>query len=323
MALHRLNIVSDIHYAGPAERARGDYRGRHISPRWLRLPVRFWQHFLWERDPFAGVGLLDRFVSKAPDADLVIANGDYSCDSAFVGVCDPAALESTTECLAKLRGRFGTNFFGTIGDHELGKIGFGTRQGGLRLASFARCIQDLALAPFWRLSVGRYVLMGVTSSLIALPVFFPELLEDERAEWERLRETHLAEIRAGFSALRADERVLLFCHDPTALLFLWREEAVRSRLSQIEQTVIGHLHSQLIFATAQRLAGMPRIHFLGPFARRVSTALGEARHWKAFRVRLCPSLRGIQLLKDGGFLTAELDANGNARPQFRWHRLVH
>jgi hypothetical protein len=53
----------------------------------------------------------------------------------------------------------------------------------------------------------------------------------------------------------------------------------------------------------------------------MSTALGEARHWKPFRVRLCPSLSGIELLKDGGFLTAELDADARQPAKFHLHRI--
>jgi hypothetical protein len=114
---------------------------------------------------------------------------------------------------------------------------------------------------------------------------------------------------------------LLFCHDPTALPFLWREEAVRRRLPQIEQTIVGHLHSNLILWKARLLAGMPSIRFLGHSVKRMSMALREARYWKPFRVRLCPALAGIELLKDGGFLTAELDADAHCPARFQFHRL--
>jgi hypothetical protein len=113
----------------------------------------------------------------------------------------------------------------------------------------------------------------------------------------------------------------LFCHDPTALPFLWREEAVRKRAVQIEQTFIGHLHSPLYFWNSRRLAGMPVINFLGPNVRRMTRALHEARIWKHFRVRLCPSLAGIELLKDGGYYTVTLDAEGEAAAVYRFHPL--
>ena len=54
--------------------------------------------------------------------------------------------------------------------------------------------------------------------------------------------------------------------------------------------------------------------FSGPHGKRLSTALRRGKHWKPFQVRLCPSLAGIELLKDGGFLTAELDLKGR-RPR--------
>src|SRR6185295_17216875 len=142
---------------------------------------------------------------------------------------------------------------------------------------------------------------------VALPVFGADMLAEERSAWEKLREQHLTEIRDAFTALTPDRRVLLFCHDPTALPFLWREDAVRAKLSQIEQTVIGHLHSNLYLWKSKLLAGMPVIKFLGHTAQRMSGALNEARRWRPFNVRLCPSLAGIELLKDGGYFTVELD----------------
>ena len=109
--------------------------------------------------------------------------------------------------------------------------------------------------------------------MLALSVFLPEALPDERADWEQLRDAHLAEIRQAFRALRSHERVLLFCHDPTALPFLWQEEVVRERASQIRVTVVGHLHSRLILRLGRMLAGMPVIPFLGHSVRRLSAAI--------------------------------------------------
>jgi len=165
--------------------------------------------------------------------------------------------------------------------------------------------------------MGRYVLMGVVSSLIALPVYEPEVLEEEREEWRRIRQEHLEQIRQAFLKLASEQKVLLFCHDPTAVPFLWREEVIRSRVSQIEQTWIGHLHSELFLWKSRCLAGMPPIRFLGNSIRRMSTALNEARHWRDFKVRLCPSLSGIQCLKDGGFIQMELDLAGGRQPQVK------
>jgi hypothetical protein len=38
-------------------------------------------------------------------------------------------------------------------------------------------------------------------------------------------------------------------------------------------------------------------------------------------VRLCPSLAGIELLKDGGYLTAELDPEARSPLRVHRHRL--
>jgi hypothetical protein len=157
---------------------------------------------------------------------------------------------------------------------------------------------------------------------VALPVFEAEILPAERPEWERLRTEHLDEIRHAFAALPQGQRILLFCHDPTALPFLWREEAIRTRLPQIEHTIIGHLHTNLILWQSRLLAGMPPIRFLGHSARRMSTALHEARHWRPFHVRLCPALAGIELLKDGGYCTIELDPEASRPARFCVHRIA-
>jgi len=317
-----IGVVSDIHYASAAERARGnDYEFRAIDNILLRLFVRMHRRFIWLREPLNQNHLLERFLNEAGAFDHVIANGDYSCNTAFVGMSDDAACQSARECLERLRQKFGDRLRANFGDHELGKVSFFGGQGGMRLSSWQRARDELGLERFWELEIGRYVLMGVVSSLIALPVFEPDTLPEERPEWERLRTEHLAEIREAFAKLDPGKRVILFCHDPTALPFLWREEKVRGRLSQIEQTIIGHLHSPFILWQSRLLAGMPRIGFLGHTAKRLSTALREARHWKPFNVRLCPALAGIELLKDGGYLSIELNPDGGRPARFQSHRL--
>jgi hypothetical protein len=251
----------------------------------------------------------------------VVANGDYSCDSIFVGLSDDAAFESANECLGKLRARFGSRLRVTLGDHELGKLSLAGHRGGMRLESWRRATSDLGLHPFWRLDLGRYTLVGVVSSLLGLPLFESDLLPAERPEWERLRERHLEEIRQAFSSLASDRRVILFCHDPTGLPFLWKEESVRAKVSLIEQTIIGHLHTNLVLREARLLAGMPVIGFLGHSVRRMTSALHEARRWRPFRVRLCPSLAGVELLKDGGFFRVELDLMGRCPARFQFCRM--
>ena len=315
-----VGVVSDIHYACAAEQARGgDYEFRGIGNPLLRLFVRMHRHFIWMREPLAQNPLLNQFLSEAGAFDFVIANGDYTCNTAFVGVSDEAACGSASECLQKLRERFGPRFRATFGDHELGKISFFGGQGGMRLASWRCAIEQLRLEPFWQLQIGNYILMGITSSLVALPVFEPDTLPTEREQWQRLRAEHLATLRSAFSELRPEQRVLFFCHDPTALPFLLEEQAVKTRLPQIEQTIIGHLHSNLILWKSRCLAGMPRITFLGHTAKRLSTALGKARGWRSFNVRLCPALAGIELLKDGGYLSLDLDPNARRPVRIQFH----
>lgn len=319
----KLAIVSDIHYACAGEQARGDeFELRGITNPLQRLFIRLFRYFVWMREPLRQNHLLDRFLEQTGPVDLVVANGDYSCNSAFVGVSDDAACQSVRDCLGKLRSRFGERVRANFGDHELGKLSFFGGQGGMRLASWRRATEELSLKPFWRVDLERYVLLGVASSLVALPVFEPDTLPEEWPEWERLRAELMMKIRAAFGELEPQRRILLFCHDPTALPLLWREPAVRAKLPQIEQTIIGHLHSGLILWKSRRLAGMPTIHFLGHTPKRLTTALHEARHWRPFRVRLCPSLAGIQLLKDGGYLTAELDLQGPKPATFQRHHLA-
>ncbi len=317
-----LGILSDIHYASAAEQARGkDYELRGIANPLARAGAYIYRHYFWLREPLRKNHLLDQFLAEQGTFDYVIANGDYTCNSAFVGLSDDAAYDSAHECLGKLRHRFGDRLRANYGDHELGKITLFGGRGGMRLASWRRARQDMGLPPFWRIEIGRYVLLGFVSSLVALPVFEAEMLPAERPEWERLRAEHLKEIVEAFTRLHPGQKVLLFCHDPTALPFLWREESVRARLSQIEQTVIGHLHSNLVLWKSRLLAGMPPIRFLGHAVRRLSTALSEARYWRPFHVRLCPALAGIELLKDGGYCTIALDPEARCPAFFRFHPL--
>ena len=312
-------VLGDIHYAGPEEQTRRGHESRAVANPFLRLLLRIWRHFFWLRDPFAHNHLLDYVIRQARPVDGVISLGDLSCDSAFVGVSDDAASHSARLCLQKLRQRFGPRVYVTIGDHELGKMSFFGAQGGMRLASWHRAHSELGLEAFWQFEIGRYALIGVTSSLIAFPVFSPESLPGEREEWRRLRTAHLERIRAAFSALRPQQRILLFCHDPTALPFLWQEKVVRARLPNLEQTIIGHLHTRVIFRKSRLLAGMPAIGWLGNSARRMSTALNQAKCWRPFKVRLCPALTGCQLLKDGGYYLVNLDEAAESPPQFEFH----
>src|SRR5258708_1968433 len=130
-----LGILSDVHYASAAEQARGkDYENIGIPNPLLRLGVRLYRRFIWLREPLQKNYLLDRFIDQGGDPDYVIANGDYSCDSSFVGVSDEAACQSVRECLGKLRSKFADRLCVNFGDHELGKVSFFGGRGGMRLA---------------------------------------------------------------------------------------------------------------------------------------------------------------------------------------------
>lgn len=319
----RIAVVSDIHYAGAEERARcaDFYVRQRIKHSAARITARLYHQFVWLREHGGHNHMLDRFLAAAGAVDLVVANGDFSCDVAQVGVSDSAAFASAQECLGKLRARFGEKFRATLGDHDLGKTGLFTGTGSMTLASWRCATEDLGVEPFWRVQFGKYILLGITSSLVALPVFERDLAAGDSEAWEQLRERHLEQIRDAFAGLKSGERVILFCHDPTALPYLWREEIVREKISQLEETIIGHLHTNLVLRTGRVLAGLPTISFLGNGARRISTALGQAKLWKPFRVRLCPAPMGIQLLKDGGWLSAELDADAANAARFEFHPL--
>ncbi len=313
---YRIAILSDIHYAAAGEQARGDdYETRDIANPMARRFLRFYRDYIWLRYPLRQNHLLDRFLNEVGAVDCAVANGDYTCDSAFQGVADDAACESVRACLGRLRARFGDRFQATLGDHELGKKNLRGDRGAMRLASYERAVGELGLRPLWQTDLGRWRLLGVTSSLLAFPDFSADARPEELPRWQALREAHLADIRAVFAALPADRRVLLFCHDPTALPYLAREPVVAARLGQIAQTIIGHLHTPLVLWKSRLLAGMPQIHFLGHSARRMTGALHEARHWRPFHVRLCPALAGTELLKDGGYLTAVLGEEA----QFEFH----
>lgn len=316
----QLLICSDIHYASAGEKARGfDYEVRAIDSALQRLLIRCYRRFIWLRDPFAHNHLLERVLDPGAEPDLVIANGDYSCDSAFVGVMDPAARESARLCLQKLRDRFGDRFSATMGDHELGKVSMCGGHGGLRLESLRIAQEELKLEPCWTRREGRYVLAGIASTLAAIAVYEREALPEERPHWREIARQHASAIKAIFSQLHDDDRLLLFCHDPTALPYLWGMEEVRRRCGQIERTVIGHLHSELILRQSRVLGGMPPIRFCGPTVRRLSTALAQARAWKHFNLLLCPSLAGLELFKRGGYYTVSIDPDGRAPARFQLH----
>lgn len=314
-------VLSDIHYASAAEKARGSFELEIIPNPLLRLFVRLFRSIVWRRDPFAHNHLFDRVLNEARDTDYVFANGDFSCDSAFIGVSDPPSMESARICLDRLRARYGEKLHSTLGDHELGKTSLFGGRGGMRLASWHAALGALQLKPFWNIEIGRYQVIGITSSLVALPVYEPETLPEELLQWRELRHHHLNEIRTAFAELSPASRVILVCHDPSALPFLWSEPVIQRKCFQIAHAIIGHLHSNLFLWQSRLLSGLPTILFLGNSIRRMSAALAKAKCWKYFNVTLCPSLAGIQLLKDGGYYELELDPDARQPVRFTFRHL--
>ncbi len=318
--MRRLAIVSDIHYAGPREFAHGpDFEFAGAKASLAKSFATLYRNFIWMRNPVGNNSLLDRFIERAGDADLVIANGDYTCDVAGLGVGHDDGLESVQLCLGKLRQAFGSRLHAISGDHEFGKVSLLGDHGGLRLNAWQRATNDCGLRPFWRVELGNCVLLGITSTLISLPLYRADALESEWAGWEKLRADHLAEIRAAFDALQPQQRVILFCHDPTSLPHLWREPAVRAKVNQIANTIIGHLHTRLLLWEARVLAGVPPVRGLGISMQRMTTGLRDARDWRPFKVRLCPALAGIQLMRGGGYLTMDVDESGAKMPVIKFH----
>ena len=317
-----VGVISDVHYASALEKARGDdYELRAVANPVLRSFLRWYRNAVWLKQPLQHNHLLDHALERLRAVDWLVANGDFSCDSAFVGVCDDAACQSVAECLGKIRERFPNRSRTIFGDHELGKFSLVGKRGGMRLASFQRATEQLGIEPFWEQTIGRYTLIGLCSSLLALPAIQSEQLESERRGWSDLRSAHLENIRNTWRRLPRDQRLVLFCHDPTGIPFLFAEAEVQRRIDQIEATIIGHLHSPLILWKSRLLAGMPEIRFLGHSVRKMSRALHEARIWRHFNVHLCPSLAGVELLKDGGFLTLRLAPEADRPLEIERHRL--
>ena len=314
-------ICSDIHYASDLEKQRGSYEINAISSPSQRLLVRIYRHFIWLRNPFGHNHLLERVLNPPFEPDWVVANGDYSCDSAFIGVSDSAAFASANECLSAFRARYSDRFSAVYGDHELGKVSLCSGKGGLRLRSLEVAQNDLLLEPIWTKRFGNYILVGLTSSLVAMPVFIRETLADEKEHWKGIARDHVNEIEKVFNSLTAKDRVILFCHDPTALPFLAQIPAVQTRSVQIERTIIGHLHSPLILRQSQILSGIPKIGFCGPTVLRNTSALSQAKSWGGFNILLCPSLPGLQLTKHGGFYEMSLDPRGESCATFKLHSI--
>ena len=202
----KLLVVSDPHWAGPAEQARRGYEARAMPHRMQRILAAAWRTGFWLADPLAHNDKLDRILALNPNPDLVIANGDYSVDSAFVGISDEAACDSAHRCLSALRAAYGDRLLPVIGDHELGKHSLFGGVGGPRWESWLRLESRLSIPAWWQRDVGRYRLLAVPSTLVALPAFESELLPEEAPVWRAERQRVLSEIQAALISLEADRR---------------------------------------------------------------------------------------------------------------------
>lgn len=317
----RLLVVSDPHWAGPRERLRRGHERAAIRNPFLRAAAAVWRRGFWLADPLAHNHRLDRILEREAEADFAVANGDYTVDTAFVGISDDASCESAAACVDRLRSAFGHRLRLTVGDHDLGKHSLFGGKGGPRLESWRRLGPRLGIEPVWRHDLGRVSLVGVPSTPLALETFRSELLPAESVGWEAVRRQVLDAVRHVLAGIPTTNRVILFCHDPTALPFLGELAEVRAVLPRLEATVVGHLHSPAILWTAFRLSGLPELRGLGSTARRYSSALRKAEAWKEFRLRLCPSPTGVERLKDGGWLTVEFDPESASDFEWTVHRL--
>ena len=302
----RLLIVSDLHFASAGEKLRQHSDQAAATTFVQKLITRTWGHYFWLRCPCDHNLRLGAILAREQRYDWLVANGDYTVDNAFVGVSDDASYESAAECLSQIRAAAPGRNLLTIGDHDLGKKSLFGGKGGLRIRSLERMTKSLGVSMTWSHEIGPWLLIGITSSVAALPVFAEEILPEERQAWNEVRERLFSELRQIFGQITPAQRMILFVHDPSALPALFQEPCISARHELIEATVIGHLHSPKVLFVANRLRGIPTIGWLGHTTRRYTRALSQARYWRDFKVVLCPSPTGMQIFKDGGYLTLHL-----------------
>ena len=197
-----------------------------------------------------------------------------------------------------------------FGDHDLGKYSTERQDGGIRLESLRRGEDILGIPSFWHEVDEDVHLIGVNSSLFTLDFFLPEALEAEVTEWKRRREEHIGHVSHAFDGLPDKARVLLFCHDPSALHALSQVPIVSKRMKQIELTVIGHLHSPTLLRMAKLVPRRKDWKPKYPVARIIARGLEGVKSWKQFHPVLCPSTFGTGHHLPGGLLFIEKDARG-------------
>jgi hypothetical protein len=314
----RLAVISDCHVLGPIELVRHaeTYQnlGQDLTPmrrRWrrglYRVRRRFWNTHPEMREVAFRNALLQ--VSEF-DPDWVIANGDYGGDHGGVGVSDQATFESAARVVNIIRTLFAQRARFVFGDHDLGKYSTELREGGIRLNSLEIGERKLGIPSFWHERDEDFHLIGVNSSLFTLDLFLPEALASEIPAWRRLREEHIEHVSHAFDGLSDHARVLLFCHDPSALHALRHMPVVNRRLRQIEMTVIGHLHAPGLLKLARLVPAGSKWKPKYPVARIVAQGLEGVRSWKMFHPVVCPSTFGTGHHVRGGILFIEKNEDG-------------
>jgi hypothetical protein len=314
----RAAVISDIHVLGPGEiwrahRITRDVGVHHafLARQWHRALMRA-RRRLWNWHPekryACFVRALDTIGRFTPD--WVVANGDFGGDASGVGISADEAFESVRRVVNLLRCTFPGRCRFVYGDHEIGKHSTELGRGGIRLESVRRGEEELEMPLFWHERDAPFHLIGVSSTLLTLRLFLPEARPEEIPEWEELRRRHVGQIREAFASLPAEARVLLFVHDPSALGTLEELPEVRARLSQIERTIVGHLHAPALMPLARLLARLPAPNPRYPVARIIAHGTRSALRWPAFRPVVCPSTFGAGGHVPGGVLFIETNADG-------------
>lgn len=296
-------IFSDVHYAGPSETRRGLAEAKINAPIHQKAFVSFYRNFLWLADPIYHAKRFHQLIGQINHLrpNEIIYLGDLTMDTAFVGLSDPASLESAKEFIDICHSNFQSPMNWVMGDHELGKTSIIGKIGGPRIDSLSKWTDELNMPMHWISKWNRWTIISLCSTLAAFPVYAPEFLPNEQSKWEAAQKQHLDWIKSTFSKIAPDERIVLLCHDPSALGFLSEINEVQEKMNQIAVTWVGHMHTSLVAQAAQIFSGVPEINFLGTSIRRFSIALNRAKIWKDFRMKLCPSPSGSEAYRDGGF----------------------
>lgn len=314
----KLAVISDIHVLGPRElqaaHAAHDELGSDLDPirrKWRRglhrVRRRLWNGHLELREP-AFRHALSRLLEFDPD--WIIANGDFGGDFGGTGLSNDATFESAATAVQLMRDLFANRCRFVFGDHDLGKYSTVLRGGGIRLDSLHRGEKALGIPSFWHVRDEDFHLIGVNSSLFTLDFFLPEALVDEIPVWREKRREHIEQVSHAFDGLPRNARVILFCHDPSALTALAQVPVVQKRLNHVEQTVVGHLHTPSLMKLTKLAPLFARLNPRYPVARIIAKGLKGAQAWQQFNPVVCPSTFGTGHHVAGGLLFLERDANG-------------